>query len=111
MRINKWEFELLLDKILWGGKNSLTQFPSLFFGFQKRKAEAEPSEKEGEDKVSDEAPKEGDEELKKEEAVQSTTAEEKKKEGEATQRETQAKRPKAANPYGVWEQILEEEDP
>ncbi|XP_023254078.1 WW domain-binding protein 4-like [Seriola lalandi dorsalis] len=49
---------------------------------------------------------------KEEEEVQSTTAEpEEKKEEEATQVVTQAKRPKAANPYGAWEQIQEEEDP
>ncbi|KAI3366120.1 hypothetical protein L3Q82_009947, partial [Scortum barcoo] len=81
--------------------------------FRKRKAEAEPSVKEGEVKASDEVPKEDDEETKKEEEVPSTTAEpeEKKKEEEPTQRATQAKRPKAANPYGVWEQIQQEEDP
>lgn len=77
------------------------------FCLQKRKAEAE-----GEDKVSDDAPKEDAEETKKEEAVQSTSAEpEEKKAEEPTQRKTQAKRPKGANPYGVWEQIEEEVDP
>ncbi|XP_023249133.1 WW domain-binding protein 4 [Seriola lalandi dorsalis] len=81
--------------------------------FRKRKAEAEPSEKEGEEKASDDTPKQDAEEMKKEEEeVQSTTAEpEEKKEEEATQVVTQAKRPKAANPYGAWEQIQEEEDP
>lgn len=82
-------------------------------GFQKRKAEAEPSEKEGEDKVSDSAPKEEAEEVKKQEEVQSTTTaepEEKKKETPAPVK-TQAKRSKTANPYGAWEQIQEEEDP
>lgn len=94
------------------GENKL-HISQFSFCFQKRKAEAEPSEKEGEDKVSDDAPKEDDEETKKEEEVPSTTAEpeEKKKEEEPKQRETPAKRPKAANPYGVWEQIQEEEDP
>uniref|UniRef100_A0A4W6DL59 WW domain binding protein 4 n=1 Tax=Lates calcarifer TaxID=8187 RepID=A0A4W6DL59_LATCA len=76
--------------------------------FRKRKAEAESSEKEEEDKASDDTPKEDAEEMKKEEEVQSTAAEpEEKKVEEATQ----AKRPKAANPYGVWEQIQLEEDP
>ncbi|XP_051283384.1 WW domain-binding protein 4 isoform X2 [Dicentrarchus labrax] len=84
--------------------------------FRKRKAEDEPSEKEGEDKASDdspkeEAPKEDAEEAKKEEEVQSTTAKPEEKKEEPIQRKTQAKRPKAANPYGVWEQIQEEKDP
>uniref|UniRef100_A0A3Q3N9E2 WW domain-binding protein 4-like n=1 Tax=Labrus bergylta TaxID=56723 RepID=A0A3Q3N9E2_9LABR len=53
---------------------------------------------------------------KKEEEVPSTTAEpEGKKEEEVAQkvtlRVTPAKRPKAATPYGVWEQIQEEKDP
>uniref|UniRef100_A0A8D3AYP0 WW domain-binding protein 4 n=1 Tax=Scophthalmus maximus TaxID=52904 RepID=A0A8D3AYP0_SCOMX len=80
--------------------------------FRKRKAEAEPSEKEREDKASDDAPKENAEEIKKEEEVQSIAAqpEEKKKE-EVTRRVTQAKKLKASNPYGTWEQIQEEEDP
>lgn len=84
--------------------------PLFLFCFQKRKAEAEPSEKKAGEKVSDDAPKE----TKKEEEVQSTTSTaepEEKTEKEATQRKTQAKRPKAANPYGVWEQIQEEKDP
>ncbi|XP_076580054.1 WW domain-binding protein 4 [Chaetodon auriga] len=77
-----------------------------------RKRKAEPSEKEGEDQASEDAPKEDTEETKKEEEVQSTTAEpEEKKVEQVTQRETQAKRLKTANPYGVWEQIQEEEDP
>ncbi|XP_070711708.1 WW domain-binding protein 4 [Pempheris klunzingeri] len=86
--------------------------------FRKRKAEAEPSEKEGEDQVSEDAPKEGDspkvdaEETKKEEEVQSTPAEpEEKKEEAPTQVKREAKRQKVANPYGVWEQIQQEEDP
>lgn len=87
-------------------KNSRSQFSSFF---QKRKAE--PSEKEGQDKVSEDAPKEDDEETKKEEEVQSTTAEAEEKKEEVTQGKTQAKRPKTVNPYGVWEQIQEEEDP
>lgn len=61
--------------------------------------------------MSDDAPKEDAEETKKEE-VQSTTAKpEEKKVEEVTQGKIQAKRPKATNPYGVWEQIQEEEDP
>lgn len=80
--------------------------------FRKRKAEAESSEKEEEDKVSDDAPEEEADEVKKEEDVQSTTVEpEEKKEEEAAPVTTQAKRPKTANPYGVWEAIQEEEDP
>lgn len=79
--------------------------------FRKRKAEAEPSEKETEDKESDDTPKEEDKETKKEEEVQSTTAEPEKTEKRVTQVEIQAKRPKTANPYGVWEKIQEEEDP
>ncbi|XP_008299990.1 WW domain-binding protein 4 [Stegastes partitus] len=79
--------------------------------FRKRKAEAEPSEKEGEDKASDDAPKEEDKEAKKEEEAQSSTAEPEKTEEPVTQRVVQAKRPKTANPYGVWEKIQEEEDP
>lgn len=83
------------------------------FCFQKRKAEAEPSEKEGDNKVSDGAPKEDAKETKKEEVVRSAAAEpeEEKKKEEVTQRKTQARRPKAANPYGFWEQIQEEKDP
>ncbi|XP_073318439.1 WW domain-binding protein 4 [Pagrus major] len=84
--------------------------PKIFF--RKRKAEAEPPEEEKEDKVSDDAPKEDAEETKKDEEVQSMTAEpEEEKKKEAPQSVTQAKRPKAANPYGTWEQIQEEEDP
>lgn len=50
--------------------------------------------------------------MKKEEEVQSTAAEpEEKKEEKATRVVPQAKKPKAANPYGAWEQIQEEEDP
>ncbi|XP_041638212.1 WW domain-binding protein 4 [Cheilinus undulatus] len=77
--------------------------------FRKRKAEAEPSEKEGEDeKVSDDAPKKDAEETTKEEEAPSTTAEPEEKKEEKV---TQAKRPKAATPYGAWEQIQEETDP
>ncbi|XP_044043091.1 WW domain-binding protein 4 [Siniperca chuatsi] len=85
------------------------KFPKI--SFRKRKAEDEPSEEEGEDEVSDDAPKEDAVETKKEEEVQSTTAEPVEKKEKATQRKTQAKRPKATNPYGVWEQIQEEKDP
>ncbi|KAM9328281.1 WW domain-binding protein 4 isoform 2-T2 [Pholidichthys leucotaenia] len=79
--------------------------------FRKRKAEPEPSEKEEDNKASEDAPKEDEDETKKEEEVQSSTAELEKTEERATPPNTQAKRPKAANPYGVWEQIQEEEDP
>lgn len=72
----------------------------------------EPSEKEGDAKISEDTPKEDAEETKKEEEVQSTPAEpEKRQQGVVTQRETQAKRLKAVNPYGAWEQIREEKDP
>ncbi|KAM6893905.1 LOW QUALITY PROTEIN: WW domain-binding protein 4 [Xenentodon cancila] len=78
--------------------------------FRKRKVETEPSEKEVEDKGSEDAPKE--EEPKIEAEVQSTPAETKKKEEKATPKETQVKRPKrAANPYGAWEKVQQEEDP
>lgn len=86
----------LLVKILWRNSSSHS-----FAHFQKRKAEDEPLEKEEEDKASDDAPKEDAEETNKDEA-------EKK---EVPQIVTQAKRPKAANPYGTWEKIQEEEDP
>lgn len=81
--------------------------------FRKRKTEAEPSEKEGGDKVSDDAPKVEAEEIKKEKAVQSTTAEpeEKKKIEAAAPARRQARRSKTANPYGTWEKIKEVEDP
>ncbi|XP_029376102.1 WW domain-binding protein 4 [Echeneis naucrates] len=73
--------------------------------FRKRKAEVEPSEKEGEDKANDETPK-------KEEEVQITAAvPEEKREEQRTPVQTQAKRLKTANPYGTWEQIQQEEDP
>lgn len=76
--------------------------------FRKRKAETEPSEKEGEDEASGDTKKDDSEEKKAEEEAQGTLTEpERKKEEE----NTQAKRPRAANPYGVWEQIQEEEDP
>ena len=62
--------------------------------------------------MSDDAPKVEAEEIKREEAVQSTTVtpEEKKKIEVAPVRK-QARRPKTANPYGTWEKIKEEEDP
>lgn len=68
----------------------------------------EPSEKEGDEKVSDDSPKEEAKETKKEE-VQSTAGDAEKE--VVTQKVTQAKRSKAANPYGVWERIQEEKDP
>lgn len=62
--------------------------------------------------MSEDIPKEDTEETKKEEEVQSTSAEPEKRQQEVvTQRETQAKRLKAVNPYGAWEQIREEKDP
>ncbi|XP_017291935.1 WW domain-binding protein 4 [Kryptolebias marmoratus] len=78
--------------------------------FRKRKAEPEPLENQEEDKGND-APKEEQKETKTEEEVQSTVAEPEKTEVKVTPVETRAKRPKAANPYGVWEKIQQEEDP
>ncbi|XP_030013619.1 WW domain-binding protein 4 [Sphaeramia orbicularis] len=79
--------------------------------FRKRKAEVEPSVEEGEDKAGDGCLKEDTEEQKKEEEIQTTTAEPDVKKEEEKPVQIQAKRPKAANPYGAWEQIQEEEDP
>ncbi|XP_029928890.1 WW domain-binding protein 4 [Myripristis murdjan] len=77
--------------------------------FRKRKAETEPSEKEeGGDEASADTKEDDSEEKKGEEEAQSTSAEPKE---EKEEEETQAKRPRAANPYGVWEQIQQEEDP
>lgn len=78
--------------------------------FRKRKAEPEQPEKEGQDKVGDDAPKEVPAETKTEEDVQSTATDREEKEDEPKPREIQAKRPKT-NPYGVWEKIQEEKDP
>lgn len=96
----------VLVKILWRNSSSHS-----FAHFQKRKAEDEPLEKEEEDKASDDAPKEDAEETNKDEAVQSVTAEPEEEKKEVPQIVTQPKRPKAANPYGTWEKIQEEEDP
>ncbi|KAM7375259.1 hypothetical protein PAMA_014381 [Pampus argenteus] len=82
-----------------------TKVPKI--SFRKRKAEAEPSELEGEDKKSGDKPKE-DAEEKKEEEVQSTATKPVEKKEE---KETQAKKRKAVNPYGTWEQIQQEEEP
>lgn len=87
--------------------------------FRKRKVEPEPAGNESEDKISEDASEEEAEVMKKEEVVQSTASDqqqpEEKKEEMVTQTMTpvvtQAKRPKAANPYGVWEKIQQEEDP
>lgn len=76
--------------------------------FQKRTAEAEPSENKGEDKASSDTPKEDTEEKKKEEDAQSLKSEPEEK---MVIKMIIAKRPKTANPYGAWEQIKEEEDP
>ncbi|KAK5891439.1 hypothetical protein CgunFtcFv8_018691 [Champsocephalus gunnari] len=84
--------------------------------FRKRKAEAEPLEKEGLDKESEDAPK-GEaeemvkEEVKKEEDVQSTAAAPEEKKEEAPVKIQIRIRQKSANPYGAWEQIKEEVDP
>ncbi|XP_041835116.1 WW domain-binding protein 4 [Melanotaenia boesemani] len=79
--------------------------------FRKRKAEAEPAEKLEEEKVCDDVSKEEEKETKKEEEAQNTATEPEKTEEKPTSGGRQAKRPKAANPYGVWEQIKEEVDP
>lgn len=73
----------------------------------------EPLEKEGDEKVSEDAPKEEAKETEKEEVQSSVVEVEKKKEEVVvvTQRVIPAKRTKAATPYGVWEQIQEEKDP
>lgn len=89
---------------------------SFFSLYQKRKAEAEPLEKEGLDKESEDAPK-GEaeemvkEEVKKEEDVQSTAAAPEEKKEEAPVKIQIRIRQKSANPYGAWEQIKEEVDP
>ncbi|XP_034470008.1 WW domain-binding protein 4 [Hippoglossus hippoglossus] len=94
--------------------SQLSNVPKI--SFRKRKAEDRPSdmEEDKEDKASDDAPKEDAEEMKKEEEVQSTTAEPEEKKEEEKKKEVvvrQARKPKKANPYGVWEEIQEEEDP
>ncbi|XP_028995684.1 WW domain-binding protein 4 [Betta splendens] len=79
--------------------------------FRKRKAETELSENEGQDKASDDTPKEDAEEKKIEEEVPSTAAEPEKREEKAVPVQPQGKRRKSANPYGVWEKIKQEDDP
>lgn len=84
--------------------------PSLLTCFQKRKAETEPSEEEGD--ASEDAP-EDVKEVKKEEQqeeVQSSPAEPQQK-PDVTQSGVQPRRPKAANPYGSWERVKVEKDP
>ncbi|XP_028327280.1 WW domain-binding protein 4 [Gouania willdenowi] len=76
---------------------------------RKRKAEEEPSEKEGELQAGDEKAGEGPtkedkEECKKEEDVVNTTAEPQKMVTTQVRRRT-------VNPYGAWEKIKEEQDP
>lgn len=85
--------------------------PFLFTCFQKRKAETEPSEQEGDAKISDDAPEDDVKEVKAEEEVQSSPAEPEQKQEDVTQSGIQSKRPKAANPYGSWERIKVEKDP
>lgn len=75
-----------------------------FTWFQKRKAEADPSEAEGDAKSSEDVPEDVTE-AKKEDEVQSAPAEQKQEEV------TQVKRRKAVNPYGSWEQVKVEKDP
>lgn len=82
--------------------------PHCFTCFQKRKAETEPSEQEGDAETREDAP--GDE-VKKEEEVQRPPAEPEQKQDDVTQSRIQPKRPKAANPYGSWERIKVEKDP
>uniref|UniRef100_A0A1A8GL03 WW domain binding protein 4 n=1 Tax=Nothobranchius korthausae TaxID=1143690 RepID=A0A1A8GL03_9TELE len=80
--------------------------------FRKRKFEDGPSEKWGEeDKLSDEAPKEEEKETKMEEGVQKTVAEPEKTEEKVTAVQLKIRKPRPANPYGVWEKIKQEVDP
>lgn len=85
--------------------------PFSFTCFQKRKAETEPSEKEGDAQINEDAPEDDVKEVKKEEEVQSSPAEPEQKQEDVTQSGIQSKRPKAANPYGSWERIKVEKDP
>ncbi|XP_062236511.1 WW domain-binding protein 4 [Platichthys flesus] len=95
--------------------SQLSNIPKI--SFRKRKTEDRPSdvEEDKEDKAGDDAPKGEAQEMKKEEEVQNTTPEpEKKKKEEEKKKEVVvrlAKKTKKANPYGVWEEIQEEEDP
>ncbi|XP_034030835.1 WW domain-binding protein 4 [Thalassophryne amazonica] len=73
--------------------------------FRKRKAETDTSEKETEDKDTNDSLKKNNKEQQKE--VQSTAEPVEKK----VEQKVQVKRPKAANPYGSWEPIRQEEDP
>ncbi|KAM4710911.1 WW domain-binding protein 4 [Anableps anableps] len=79
--------------------------------FRKRKTEAESSEREGEDKVTEDAPEEEEKETKTEEEAPKSEAKPEKAEEAATTRGTQVKRPRVANPYGAWERIQQEQDP
>lgn len=82
------------------------------FLFQKRKAGTAPSEEEAVE--SDDAPKVPVENTEVKVEVQSSSAEpkeEEEKKEEEQKAALQAKRKKATNPYGAWEQIQEEKDP
>lgn len=76
--------------------------------FRKRKAEAEPSETEGEERVTEDAPEEEKKETKTEEEAPSLAT---KAEETATPVAFQVKRRRGPNPYGAWERIKQEEDP
>ncbi|KAM9836192.1 WW domain-binding protein 4 [Aulostomus maculatus] len=89
--------------------------------FRKRKIEDEPSEKEEEEKEGDAPPQGEAEEMKAD--IQTEPEKEKEKEEEedkevrttVTEPEEKkvvipTKRPRAANPYGAWERIQEEEE-
>lgn len=85
--------------------------PFSFSRFQKRQAETEPSEQEGDAKIGEDAPEDDVKEAKKEEEVQSSPAEPEQKQEDVTQSGIRSKRPKAANPYGSWERVKVEKDP
>ncbi|MED6240054.1 hypothetical protein ATANTOWER_015336 [Ataeniobius toweri] len=85
------------------------KIPKIYF--RKRKTEAEPSEREGDEKAAEDAPKEETKETKNEEELKSSAAKPEKAKEVMTTGRTQVRRPKVANPYGAWEQIQQEEDP
>ncbi|XP_037552478.1 WW domain-binding protein 4 [Nematolebias whitei] len=87
--------------------NQMPEVPKI--DFRKRKAENEPLENQEDDKCNADAPKE--KEMKPEEETQSTVAEPERTEVKMTPVEIRLRKPKAANPYGAWEQVRQEEDP
>ncbi|XP_056157376.1 WW domain-binding protein 4 [Lampris incognitus] len=94
-----------------GAKSSSEEQPKIpKIHFRKRKVEAEPSNREGQDTSEGDKNSEDDNGEKGEDKAQETAAEPEEKKEEAN-KETQAKKRKTANPYGTWEQIQIEEDP